>query len=144
MNTSEFKHSWKLFGLFVMVGALLFVSAGCQTPQSPSPKASLNTNPLLETNQYGLSLKDAQDKAIKLEPGMSQAEVVLLLCKPDETSARTFGSDTSKPWNGVVWDYLWGPGIYWANRPNPHDALTIVFEKDVNDWIVNSWFWSGP
>lgn len=126
------------------LGLLIFVIVGCQTSPSPNKNTTALPNVLTVTNRYGLSLQDAQDKALKLEPGLTQDEVTLLLCKPDETSARTFGTETPKPWNGIVWIYHWGPGIRWFDRPNPHDTLTIVFEKGANAWVVNSWLWSGP
>jgi hypothetical protein len=137
------KASLKIIWIFLM-GAFIFTIVGCQTPQSPNPNIAKADDPLTATNRYGLSLRDAQDKSLKLQPGMTQDEVVLLLCKPDETSAGTFGTQTPKPWNGVVWMYHWGLGLWSLRGPNPHDKLTIVFEKGLDTWVVNSWYWSGP
>jgi outer membrane protein assembly factor BamE (lipoprotein component of BamABCDE complex) len=129
-----------------LLGLLMFAATGCQTAQSPNTNTTTaaTTDPLTATNKYGLSLRDAQDKSLKLEPGMTQDEVALLLCKPDETSVETFGAQTSRPWNGFTWAYHWGPRIWWLNGKNPHNTLTIIFEKKLDNWVVNTWIWSGP
>lgn len=127
-----------------LLGMVLVIAIGCQTNQPSSPTTVIDTDPLTATNRYGLSLGDAHDKSLKLAPGMTQDDVVSLLSKPDETSAHTFGSQTAKPWNGIMWIYHWGPGIYRFKGPNPHDTLTVIFEQGSNAWIVNSWQWSGP
>lgn len=113
----------------------------------PAPKEDLQT-------RDGLSLRDAQDKALKLEPGLAQDEVLLLLGKPDETSAETYGAQTPKPWNGMAWYYRWGnqPSFRSGglsdnpdNVPavNNHKILTIIFNQDSGAvWVVNSWQWS--
>jgi outer membrane protein assembly factor BamE (lipoprotein component of BamABCDE complex) len=129
-----------------LLGVLIFTAIGCQTTQSPNIKTTttVTTDPLTATNRYGLSLRDAQDKSLKLEPGMTQDEVALLLCKPDETSVETFGTQTTRPWNGFVWIYHWGPRIWRFDGKNPHNTLTIFFEKRLDNWVVNTWIWSGP
>jgi outer membrane protein assembly factor BamE (lipoprotein component of BamABCDE complex) len=128
-----------------LVGLLLFVVAGCQTTQSRTANTSATAaDPLDATNKCGISLRDAQTKSLNLEAGMTQDQVISLLCKPDETSVETFGAQTPRPWNGFEWVYRWGRGIYWFNRPNPHDTLTIIFEKRLDVWVVNTWIWSGP
>jgi hypothetical protein len=130
--------------LALLLGALIITISGCQTDQTTNTATTVINDPLTQTNRYGLSLGDAHDKSLKLEPGMTQSQVVSLLCTPDETEARTFGSNTQNPWEGVMWTFHWGSGIWRLNGSNPHDTLTIIFEKESETWAINSWQWSGP
>jgi outer membrane protein assembly factor BamE (lipoprotein component of BamABCDE complex) len=136
--------------------SLVIAVAGCSTtpeqsrPETEPPKAFTDTRNVTGTNyvtmpakledlqtRYGLSLHDAQDKALKLEPGMTQDDVILLLGKPDETSAGTYGTQTVKPWNGITWYYRWGTNLLNSK------VLNISFEKSSDAWVVNSWQWGG-
>jgi outer membrane protein assembly factor BamE (lipoprotein component of BamABCDE complex) len=135
---------------------LILIFTGCQTSQSSSPESYLTkTNDLSVTatnnvnkpapveelqTHFGLSLRDAQDKALKLEPGITQDEVILLLGKPDVTSAGTYGTQTQKPWNGITWYYRWGT---LDSDPSNYKQLSIIFEKGLNTWVINSWQWVG-
>jgi outer membrane protein assembly factor BamE (lipoprotein component of BamABCDE complex) len=107
---------------------------------APAPINDLQT-------RNGLSLRDAQDKALKLAPGMTQDEVISLLGKPDETSADTYGTQTARPWNGITWYYRWDSEPSDANilsmSQRHHKNLSIIFEKGLGAWVVNSWGWSG-
>jgi len=129
-----------------LLGVLIFAAIGCQTTQSRNANATTTvvTDPLDATNKYGISLRDAQTKSLNLEAGMTQDQVASLLCKPDETSVETFGTQTPRPWNGFKWIYHWGPRLWSLRGPNPHNTLTIIFEKRFDNWVVNTWIWSGP
>jgi len=124
--------------------ALIFVVCGCQTTVSSKSHDVPRPSLLTVTNSYGISLKAAQDKSLNLEQGMTQAQVVLLLCKPNSESPKTFFPSGQNPWNGLVWHYQWGPRIHWFDRPNPEDTLEIIFEKHLNVWVVTTWIWSAP
>ena len=128
------------------LGLLIFAAIGCETIHSPNKTTTTlaTADPLTATNKYGISLGDAQGKSLKLESGMTQNEVALLLCRPDETSVETFGTATPRPWNGFTWIYHGGPRVWWLNGKNPHNTLTVIFEKRLDDWVVNTWVWSGP
>jgi hypothetical protein len=129
-----------------LLGILIFAAIGCQTTQSQNANTPTTavTDPLDATNKCGVSLRDAQTKSLNLEAGMTQDRVASLLCKPDETSVETFGTQTPQPWNGFEWVYYWGPRIWRLDGKNPHNTLTIIFEKKLNNWVVNTWIWSGP
>jgi outer membrane protein assembly factor BamE (lipoprotein component of BamABCDE complex) len=154
---SMLKTSEKIAAIFF----LILASAGCQTPQSSDyetqpAKTNLsvtNTNVVTVTNyvtepvpaedlqdHYGLSLRDAKDKALKLAPGMTQDEVISLLGKPDETSAGTYGTQTQNPWNGITWLYRWG-NMNTLGDLYKLKVLSITFEKGSNAWIINNWHW---
>jgi len=149
MNKTVLKQLVRVIGV-CFLGVLIFTVVGCQTSQSPNLTYDTKTTFVTVTNyvtapapiddlqtRNGLSLRDAQDKALKLAPGMTQDEVISLLCKPDETSAGTYGTQTDKPWNGITWYYRWGTNL--LNRK----VLNILFEKSSDAWVVNSWQWSG-
>ena len=127
-----------------LLGMLILTVVGCQTPQLPKTHTAFPDDPLTATNRFGISLRDAQAKSLNLEPGMAQNDVASLLCKPDETSVETFGAKTPRPWNGFEWIYYWGPRVWRLDGKNPHNTLTVIFEKKSNNWVVNTWIWSGP
>src|SRR2546425_4170776 len=85
-------------------------------------------------SRAGLTLKDAQEKTLKLMPGMTQDEVQALLGPPDETEASTFGSKTARPWSGIVWRYRWTG--FSSKR------LDVVFAQWAPpSWVLNHWTW---
>jgi hypothetical protein len=108
------------------------ISPPIQSPAQPQTLAQPKPQP---QNRYSLSLADAQDKAIKLEIGISREQVLALLGHPDETAIKTYGSKTPNPWTGEVWTYRWSLENYTAKR------LEIIFEQSKGSWIVNSWDW---
>lgn len=132
--------------------ALIVMAEGCQiskplargnsvtetTSQAPiqDSKRTATTNPLSLTNRFGLSLHDAQDKSLKLIPGMTKDDVTLLLGTPDTTSAGTYGTETPQPWNGMTWCYRWTGASQMLVS-----SLLITFEKEQNDWVVHGWQW---
>ena len=125
------------------------VTTGQSSEDNSGPTLSQNTNitsdPLSLTNRYGLSLRDAEDKSLKLMPGMTQDEVLVLLGKPDETSAGTYGTQTQTPWNGITWQYHWiiqDPMSADTTLSSAKRNLSIIFEKaQDNFWVINSWNW---
>ena len=94
------------------------------SPQSPEPQ-----------NRAGLRLSEAQDRALKLKPMMTQSQVLELLGKPDETSSGTYGTAIDNPWQGITWKYIWWGPIFLLKR------LEITFQEDTDTWVVNSWDW---
>jgi hypothetical protein len=113
----------------LMAICIALFGSGCDT----APTYSAPQNP---QNASGILLSDAHEKSKKLMPEMTQEQVRALLGEPDETSAQTFGSSTTQPWNGVVWKYRW-------DRPGDYSLfLIIVFEKWNDAWVVNMWRWS--
>jgi len=85
-------------------------------------------------NSHGLSLKDAREKSLALNPGMTQNEVNNLLGKPDDTGARTFGQKTKTgEWQGIQW-------FYQFETDNSITILTINFQQS-DIWRINSWDW---
>ena len=77
------------------------------TNSRSSETAFFQGSPVKSEVIFARLLKDAQQKSKKLLPNIPQDEVRALLGEPDETAARTFGSATAHPWNGVVWMYRW-------------------------------------
>jgi hypothetical protein len=131
-NNNSIMHV-KKYGLrLIGVACLLLLATGCSTP-SPTGTSPSQQTPQQPTTRDGLLLSDAQDKALKLQPGMTQDQVQALLGRPDETAARTYGSQTPRPWNGIEWTYRWGG---WRAK-----RLQIVFEHGTESWLVNSWKW---
>jgi outer membrane protein assembly factor BamE (lipoprotein component of BamABCDE complex) len=156
MKTNTILKIWGKISIAIVPCFLVLVFTGCQTSQTSSSESypvKTNDSSATVTNEvakpapvkdlqshFGLSLRDAQDKALKLLPGMTQDEVILLLGKPDETSAGTYGQQTQKPWNGIAWFYRWGT---LDSDPLNYKQLTIIFEKGSNAWVINSWQWVG-
>ena len=156
MNTNIILQILEKTSIVTVLCFFVLVFTGCQTPQPASPESyPLKTNDSSTTvtnyvtkpapvedlkTHFGLSLRDAQDKALKLLPGMTQDEVGSLLGKPDQTSAGTYGTQTQKPWNGITWYYRWG--TLDSSRSN-YKLLSITFEKGLGAWVVNSWEWVG-
>jgi hypothetical protein len=128
---------------FTVLACLVTTFSGCSTPSETLPASAAQTAlpPPPETpppqpkTRSGLALSDAQDRAVKLEIGMAQNQVQQILGSPDETSARTYGSNTAQPWAGVEWEYRWHLGAYENKR------LDIVFAHGRDSWIVNNWNW---
>jgi outer membrane protein assembly factor BamE (lipoprotein component of BamABCDE complex) len=165
MNRTKAKFCWKIIGILFSV-VLIFTIAGCQTPQTTSSQSYptqtnyvtvtnvvantlyttvtnfVTAQPKLEDSQTrnGLTLRDAQDKGVKLQPGLTQDELLLFFGKPDETSAGTYGTNTPKPWNGIMWFYRWGKI---DSFPLNFKQLSITFENDSGQWVINSWQWTG-
>ena len=128
------------------LGVVVLTAIGWQTSQPPKKQSAFPDDPLEATNKFGVTLRDAQTKSLHLHVGMPQDEVASALCKPDKTSVETYGTQISRPWNGFEWIYYWGPRIWRFDGKNPHNTLTVIFERstDNNNWAVNTWIWSGP
>jgi hypothetical protein len=125
-NILKFMNKGKHIAQFITLAYVFTILTGCSTP-TPTPAPAYQP---LKT-RYGLSLSDAEDKALKLMPGMTQEVVQALLGNPDETSAGTYGKNTARPWQGIAWTYHWGDA----------KTLQILFEPENNSWGVNSWKW---
>jgi hypothetical protein len=115
------------------------VPQGSATVKSKSDGSSTPAKPLEPKTREGLSLSDAQDKALKLQPGMAQTAVTELFGKPDETSSGTYGSQTPKPWNGVTWVYRWTRGL--SSKRLSVVFQYVAFQQGGGAWVVNSWNW---
>jgi len=141
--------------LIVIFAAPVLFTSGCNSASSQSAShetyatktnyvtvTNVFSQPALSldlTNRNGLSLRDAQDKALRLTPGMTQDEIILLLGKPDETSAGTYGTQTPHPWQGISWLYFWKKDqntLFLSAK-----TLRINFEQGQSAWVVNSWQW---
>ena len=72
-----------------------------------------------------------RERALSLKTGMPSSDVEKLLGKPLFTNARTFGSATKKPWNGVSWNYR-----------SMNGQLTVTFYLDDSKLFVNDWVWN--
>lgn len=83
-----------------------------------------------------MTLAEAQQKSLSLQPSLPQSRVRELLGDPDETSSRTYGSSTPNPWNGIEWVYKW-------HIPYQTKSLHVVFSDAAgdNNWVVNNWDW---
>lgn len=82
--------------------------------------------------RYGLSLRDAQEIVRQFKSGMAQIEVLSRLGKPDETSS----GPLSDGFDGIVSYYRWQVGP----NSSPKKKLTIVFQKDSNNYVLNHWY----
>ena len=167
----------KIVSIFILLVCICFLY-GCasEQPKGSSPNGvfqSSSSNTATRTNfvtvtvtnyvteparmedlqtRNGLSLRDAQDKALKLEPGMTKEEIISLLGKPDETSAGTYGTQTAHPWNGITWYYRWGSfqdshtnsAMEALFQSHSDKILSIILQRDSDAfWVVNSWQWSS-
>jgi hypothetical protein len=79
-----------------------------------------------------MTIDEARKNAFNLVPRMSQQKVIEILGKPIETSSMTFGTSTDHPWQAICWKYLFPDSTKW---------LEVVFQKDTDGWVVNSWNW---
>ena len=85
-------------------------------------------------SEMGVASKESitfRERALALKTGMPSSDVEKLLGKPMFTNARTFGSATKKPWNGVSWNYR-----------SMNGQLTVTFHLDDGKLFVNDWVWN--
>ncbi|HEX3626719.1 MAG TPA: hypothetical protein VH280_15005 [Verrucomicrobiae bacterium] len=187
----------KITAITLFALAIVFIMAGCQTSQPLSQDAITNktnyvtvtnyinvvvteTNSISVTNivlqppppedvkdHYGLSFRDAQDKAVRLQMGMSQDAVKSLLGNPDETGSGEGGTQMNppQPWVYIEWNYRWrvsynGDPVSMSSHPiipsisaseglngnTPQiyaiKQLQVTFAQGKEgSWLVASWQW---
>jgi hypothetical protein len=89
-------------------------------------------------NSQGVDYDLARERALKLAPLMSQAEVQSLLGPPHQTEFQTLGGVPSAVGSmGLVWTYEW--------KPNEVETKTLVLSfgfAQSRGWLLNSWAWS--
>jgi hypothetical protein len=89
-------------------------------------------------NSQGLAYDLARERALKLVPMMSTAQVQSLLGPPNQTGFQMLGG---VPWAvgsmGQVWTYEW--------KPNELETKKLVLSfgfAEKAGWLLNSWSWS--
>lgn len=141
-------NKFRLRRVATLASLLLIFGCGTPVPQGTSIQQSTSVGsaedvarpvqpPPEPQSRSGLRLSDASERALKLEPGMSQDAVRKLLGAPDETSSATYGAAVGAPWQGVAWTYKW----QWGSYVPTVRRLEILFQHDYTSWDVNSWKW---
>jgi hypothetical protein len=69
--------------------------------------------------------------SLRLNPGMSEQQVINLLGQPKKSDLTTCGQDVGKPWQCKLWTY----GFPFGN------GLTVSFRQEdlTGGWVVNNW-----
>jgi hypothetical protein len=68
---------------------------------------------------------------MKLQEGMTMAEVQKLLGNPDEVSSGTCGAATAHPWRCRSWTFKK------SGREFPR--FSVTFAESGNGWVLNDW-----
>ena|SRR5215475_7920178 len=88
-------------------------------------------------NSQGIAYDLAQERALKLAPMMSTAQVQSLLGPPNQTG---FQMVAGVPWAvgsmGQVWTYEWKPNELETKRL----VLSFGFAENTG-WLLSSWSW---
>jgi hypothetical protein len=89
-------------------------------------------------NSQGLAYDLARERALKLVPMMSTAQVQSLLGPPNQTGFQMLGG---VPWAvgsmGQVWTYEWKP-----NELETKKLVLFFGFAEKAGWLLNSWSWS--
>jgi len=86
-----------------------------------------------------LSYAQAERRAIDLKQGMTADEVQKLLGKPKRTALKTSSYGAAADSQGTLqWTYNW------SSPSQSERNLQVTFvSKSPEQWLVNSWDWSG-
>jgi hypothetical protein len=78
------------------------------------------------------------DRVLGLKVGITADSVVSLFGRPDRTQAMTCGSQTSSPWQCLIWEYDMGPhprGRY----QHSNNTNSFTFSAESNPPRLNNW-----
>ena len=107
--------------------AMAIVLGGCAAP--PSTASSYDATPTVTPVQQ--SSKDYGRLSLRLNPGMSEKDVIGLLGEPKQSDLQTCGGATPKPWQCKIWKYSYSIGR----------GLSVQFSQNsTGAWVVNSWY----
>jgi uncharacterized protein YceK len=77
------------------------------------------------------SYPDRRSQSLRLNPGMTEAEVIAILGEPSSATLNTCGQALGKPWACKLWPYYGG---------NTGNSLKVYFgNSDGKGWKVVSW-----
>jgi hypothetical protein len=84
----------------------------------------------------GMTVGQAQDASVRLEPGMTRDQVLQVLGHPTDAESQTVVQNTDQPWQALVWNYRWQLDDYRDKRL----VLFYVFAEG-SEWRLNNWMW---
>jgi hypothetical protein len=85
-----------------------------------------------------VSLAQFERQAVGLRQGMTPEEVEKLLGRPKRTALRNSGGGRESSQGNLEWTYAW------RNASDSERSLQVVFmNKTPDQWLVNTWGWSG-
>ena len=77
------------------------------------------------------SIPDRRSQSLRLNQGMSEAEVFEILGQPAKSELLTCGQALGKPWACKTWTYSGSP-----------ERLKVRFAQTDKGWFVNHWSFS--
>jgi hypothetical protein len=155
-NSSDGRHHWTIACGESQVAqppqemAQTMRGSSAEAPASGYAQAPLRADGQVRST---LSLQQAKETSVRLEPGMTREAVSDLFGPPAMTQARTTGGDTGAPSQGLVWTYQWWvdhppecrAGAWCRGRAEKFDLIFQQVEKpdepSGDTWRLHSWSW---